>query len=292
MAKRINKSEKTSQKPDVFRFHDYREFLTAQIAFLKSSSKLSQRALAKKSNLSAAYLPLVLSGKRTLTAESLLKLLPHLGLDGEEKRYLELLRTLSESTSMESRYESFEQIKEMRGYRHLNPQEVETYQYLSQWFIVAIREMATLPGFNLNPQWIQSKLRSPTRLGEIRNAIDFLLTHGYVIQSPNGKITLPEKDLDCVGGIFRLALGKFHAQMLDVTRELMTHTPREERKLSGYTFAGSKEGFSKVRDILDNALDEIRKVEEKDAKQTEHVYHVTVMAVPLTGGLKESNDEK
>ena len=74
------------------------------------------------------------------------------------------------------------------GYRDQNAEESVFFKYISQWYHVAIREMALLPDFSTEPEWIQKRLHAPVPLQQIREALRFLLESGYLIQKKNGMV--------------------------------------------------------------------------------------------------------
>ena len=75
--------------PDIYNYHDYRQFLREWLQHLKSEHKLSTRQVAKASGVSESYLSMVISGQRNLSEEQLRKLVPSLRLERSEASYLE-----------------------------------------------------------------------------------------------------------------------------------------------------------------------------------------------------------
>lgn len=250
----------------------------------------SLRSLAKKAQLSCAYLPLVMAGARSLSANALEKLIPFLGLKTREAAYLNMLRQLSEGETQEARLSAFEQIKKIANYQLLNPKEIEAYQYLNDWCFVAIREMAAMEGFKAEAKWIHARLRGQVTLSQVKNALEFLIQNRFLTLHPDGRVTQKEKDIECVGGVYRLALGRFHSEMLRVSSDVMATSKADERAITGYTMAFSSEQFPEVRKILDEAVGRIEAL-GKNGKHADTVYHTTLMAVPLTKPNKEGKND-
>lgn len=287
MPKSSNKARSMAVRPDVFQFHDYRAFLKIWLEYRKRTERgFSLRSLARQSGLSAAYLPLVLGESRSLSPDAFSKLSPHLGLNESERDYFRLLRELGEATSMPQRLEAVEKMQKVREYRSLNPNEIEAYQYLSHWYYVAIREMAAAPGFRADPEWIRKQLGGRVTVGEARAAIRFLVERGYLSVNPEGKAKQTKKDVECVGGIYRVALGQFHREIFAVVGDVVEKVESEKRNVQGYTFAFSADRFDEVKQILDEAMKKIEKVGERPGS-ADTVYHAGVFAVPLTGTDKE-----
>jgi len=272
----------SQKRPDIFAYHDYRSFLREWFQYLRNTRPgFSLRALAREAKIGSGYLPMVLSGARNLSDKALNKMSSSLGLTSQEKVYLELLRTISDSESQEARLEALKRVQRFRGYQKANRKEIEVYRYLTSWFYVAIREMATLSEFRLDPKWIQDRLKGRIPLDDIKKAVQFLVENGYIEEREDGKVHLPEKDINCVGGVYRIAIGKFHREMLGLAADSISDTPSSQRNITGHTLAIASKDFEKVRKILDKALQDVAALEAESTDKNS-VYNITLAAFPLT----------
>jgi uncharacterized protein (TIGR02147 family) len=269
-------------RPDVFGHHDYRVFLKAWLDYRKRTERgFSLRSLARDSGFSAAYLPLVFSEARALSADAWSKMAPNLGLNEAEREYLGLLRALGEASTAQQRLEAVARMQKMREYRKMNPGEVEAYRYLSHWYYVVIRELAATADFSTDPDWIRKKLSNRVTAAEAREAIAFLMEKGYLEPAGEGRARQTTKNIEAVGGVYKVALGQFHKEMFQVSGNLVAEVASEKRNIQGYTFAFPAERFEEVRAILNEAMAKIEKTAERVTKGDE-VYHVGLFAVPLT----------
>jgi uncharacterized protein (TIGR02147 family) len=271
--------------PEIYGYHDHLEFLRDWLAYRKASQPgFSMRSLAREAGLSPGYLPLVLAGKRVLSHKSLTKLGPHLGLSKNERSYLEALVILGTSDSQQTRLEALEKMKRFGAYQRSNPRELETYRYLTHWYYVAIREMALLPDFEPTPEWIQPRLRETVSAGEIQAALDFLLANGFLSKAADGRFSIPERALECVGGVYKVALTQFHHEVLDLAARSITETPSTERSIQGHTVALGERQFQEARAILDEAIGRIRALGQKPDPESpgEVVYHAELILFPMT----------
>ncbi|MBT4762066.1 MAG: TIGR02147 family protein [Bdellovibrionaceae bacterium] len=271
-------------RPNIFDYYDYREFLRLWLDYLKSKNKkLSLRKLGMSSGLSAWYLPKVLSGERELSLKAIEMLGPHLQLNKNEYSFLKQLRNLSDSYTQKERQEAFEKIRRFTDFRSVNAKSLDSYKYLSAWYYVAIREMAQLPDFQLDPKWIRKKLKYKISPTEARDALNFLLGNGYLELDENGKVISPEKPIVCDGGMYRLAMSSFIEQMLQLGVQSIFDTKREQRNHGLYTLSLSHKKFKKVQDILFSTLGAIQKIsEEASGDPSDTVYQVSLLAFPLT----------
>lgn len=262
-------------------FHDYRAYLRAAIAAKKEKdSRFSMRSLARDSKLAVGFISMVLSGKRSLTKETLERIALTLRVSETDRTYLELLRLVAESSSQEVRLSALDRLKRFKGFQDKNKKELEVYEYLKHWYYVAIREMARVDGFKNDPKWIQSQLRYKVSLGEVEEALRFLVENKYIEVSETGKTKLRELRLECLDGVYKVALSQFQREMLDLAKESIEGASREERVISGHTMAIPKEDFDKVEAVIEEAMEKIAKLEKKESK-SDSVYHILLSAFPL-----------
>lgn len=271
-----------SARPNIYEFAHYRIFLKAWVEYLKATVPyFSLRALARETRFSAAYLPLVLSGKRPLSEASLLKLAPHLKLTPSEQNFLLHMRRAAEAKSPTVRKRALERMLQSRLYREANPQASSASRYLSRWHHVAIQEMAHWPDFQGDPRWIGRQLSETVPLGEIQNALTFLLEAGFLEKNAQGKIVPKQKEIALEGEVLKLALREFHHEMNAVSIRSMDTTPRDYRAILGRTFAYAKKDFDQVQKILADTSKKLEALSES-ARRPDCVYHVTLMATPIT----------
>jgi uncharacterized protein (TIGR02147 family) len=269
-------------RPNIFQYHDYRVFLKDWLAYRKvSQSGFSLRVLAKQAGLASGYLPMVLGDKRPLSGAAMAKLVPFLGLNASEQSFFENMVTLGTTESHEARLNALERMKRFQEFKKQNRDDTEAYEYLTHWYYVAIREMAAMKDFQFDAEWVQKKLRFAITLKEIKDALEFLKESGYIEVRSDGTVTPPKKPLNCSGGVYRLALGKFHREIFALAARSIEKTPSEERNIQGHTFALRDEDLDEAKEIVEEALRKIRKLGESEVKG-ESVYHMEIALFPLT----------
>lgn len=267
-------------KPDIFTYHSARDFLKAWTEHLRSTrSGFSLRWLARKSNLSPGYLPLFFSGKRRLSKKGFSKIAPHLGLNERERGYLGLLRDLDSAPSPQ-RVHILKRLQRYRDYGEQNPREVEAYRYLTHWYYVAIRELASLPDFQGKPDWIRKRLQNRVTVAQAREALEFLVDRGYLALKADGTFEPTEKNIRCEGRVYDASLHTFHKEMFELMESLSHDVSSSLREIQGYTFAVPAEVIPLVKKILLKSLDEIESLVAQH-RVSDSIYHVGIMAMPL-----------
>ena len=280
-----------TNKPEIYRYHDYRIFLKDWLVYLKTSQPgFSMRKLAQQAGIATGYLPMMITGSRKISHKAFSKVAPFLKLSKSERSFLDLLITLGTSDSQHARLESLNRMKQFKEYKKLNPRETEVYQYLSHWYYVAIREMTALPGFQADPQWIQSQLNYKISLKDAKEALAFLIQNKYIKIGLNESVQPPEKNLDCIGGVYRIALTQFHQEMFSLASQSIEATPSDQRNILGHTFALDAKNFEKASTLIENTLKQLQEL-SKDS-QGDTVYHAQLAVFPLTSSSPTSSKVK
>lgn len=269
-------------KPNIQNYHDYLEFLKDWTDYLKKKNDgFSLRKIAQQAEIASGYLPMCFSRQRNLSSKVYEKIKPFLKLSVKEKRFLDLLRIIAESEIPEERVQALTDLQKQSDYKLSHHSELEAHQYLSRWYYVAIRELVNLPDFKNDLAWIQDRLRGRVSQKEISEGMQFLIKYGFILTNSMGQFKVAEKQLSCHEGVYKISLGEFHRQMLDIAKKSIDEVPREERTLLGHTVALSQEQYNKIQVLLRKAINEIETVENTSQVKTE-VYHIELAAFPLT----------
>ena len=269
------------ERPCVFKYHDYQDLLLAWFRYLKSVRGASIREFTKRSGVSAGILTQVLKRKGSLDRDDLKRMMPCLAMTAGEKTFLELLHTLSVSTSRLERLRAIERIQALPAYRKANRADHEAWRYLTRWYYVAIRELVTQPGFREDPDWIRRRLRRPVATSEINRALRFLEGAGLIRRNASGDLEVSQKQVSCWGGIYGIALGQFHKQMLELASDAIDYTPTQERYLTGHTMAVPAERLAEAFRVLDEAVAKIERLGQGNGANGD-IFHFEFTAIPLT----------
>ena len=274
------------QQPNIFAYHDYCLFLNDWLYYLKSTDKKqSLRKISKDAKISAAYLSLVLAKKRFLSEKVASKLAAVLRLNAAEQSFFKLLVEMADSSLQEDRIKAFQKIKRFTQYQDSNDNQIEAFKYMSEWYYVAIRELAAHPEFTGDPKWIQKQLIKHVPAKEIEKALVFLLERGFIARGKDGKFSQPNRNIDCDGGVYQISLNRFHHQILEISAELMDQMAKERRTLTGYTFMMSPSSLDEVNALFEEVKKKLSAIEERDRnhKGEKKVYHTELISIPLTG---------
>ena len=224
---------------------------------------------------------MVLSGRRSLSYQTLQKLKHFLKLKAREFHHLTLLWKLAESDDPQLRRQTLQSIQKSAKQHGVVSPVLNAYQYLTRWYFVAIRELANQPGFVTEPRWIKEQLQFPVTLKEVSKALSFLLKESYLKENEDGSTVPTKKKMECLGGVYRIALGDFHRQMLKLSETSIDSVPSSERLILGHTLSLSESDYVRVCDLLRKLISDVSEVESA-GQENDRVYHVALAAVPLT----------
>lgn len=277
-------SEVKVERPDIFRYHQYQEYLKDWLNYQKHlSKKFSLRKLAREQSLAVGYLPMILANKRPLSFIGLRKIMPALGLNRSEQQFLEIIHLLGTTSSQEVRMDCLRKMKSFAKFRSLNKKETEISVYLSHWYYAVIRELSAFKDFKLDPVWIQDQLRLSVPLQEVKEAITFLIENQYLLVNESGVVIPPDKHLVCEGGIYRVALGQYHREFLNLATKSIENSDSSERYLLGHTFSISSEKYDLARQLVDDVVAKIQALCDNTPNESEDaVYHLEMALFPLT----------
>ena len=278
-------------KLNIQNYHDYLEFLKAWTEYLKEQKKdFSLRKVAKEAGIASGYLSMCFNRKRKMSKTVYDKIKPLLHLSNKEIRILDLLRVISESEIPKERVDALSDLQKLSDYKASHNSELEVHQYLSHWYYVAIRELVNLPDFKIDSAWIQSRLFGRISQKEVLQGTQFLLNYGFILKTPSGKFEVAKKQLSCHEGVYKISLGEFHRQMLDIAKKSIDDTSRDERLLLGHTVALSVVQYDKIQNILREAIEKIESLDTTSGSESE-VYQIQVAAFPLTKKPAPGNDQ-
>lgn len=276
---------KKNIKPKIYKYNDVIVFLNDVFLFFKNKENKSLRDFSKEMKIAAGMVPMILNRKRVPTVEMLKKIMKKFNYNKNEINFALNLRLVGYSEDYSERKQAIYRINKNKRYRESNKNEYEIYKYLSKWYYVAIKEMTDLSDFQEDAAWIQKRLAYQVGLKEVQQAVVFLKKMNILVYE-NNKLVAANKNMNCEEGIFKLTLGGFHKQILDLAAEAIDTVPRERRRILGHTFKVDKENIDQLNEILTEAYEKIKKLNSKNTN--EEVYHVELVSIPVTQKTEKS----
>ncbi len=267
-------------------FLDYRDYLQGIYAFVKSRDKgytyIQYSSDLGLSKTNVAHL--IIRGKRPLSARAASRVIQSLGLTGDERQFLELLAAYTNARIPSDREELFKKIVELKHKCLSDPVDRYQLEYYSEWYHPVIREMAYLPDFVPNVDWIVDHIRPRIRPAEARKSIQLLLSLGLLVEDPiEGKVVPSDSIITTGDEVASLAIVRFHQKMIELGRESITSVDEELRDIGSITVCVS----SATAQQMKREVQLLRKkllVMANEGSDGEGVYQLNIQLFPVTRG--------
>lgn len=232
---------------DVFRYRDYREFLSAFYAHKKPNG-LSYRAFARAAGLGAPnYLKLVIEGKRNLSSEMAERFAAACRLNGEATEYFKILVAFNQAKRDDERNQLHERLTRFARFRSSQRLDLAQKEYHSTWYIPAIRELVACPGFEEEPAWIAATLMPPITERQAVQALEVLQRLGLLERDESGRLVQVSRAVSTGHETRGLYLRNYHAEMMERAVRAMHDFSAEERHVSALTLSASSATVREVK---------------------------------------------
>ncbi len=269
---------------DIYTYLDYRAFCRDFYQKQKASSEdFSYRSFAKRAAIASSYLKHIIDGTRNLSAEMSIKFGHGMGLSSKEIDYFENLVRFNQASSLEEKGLYFERLRRKRAKAIKTLGLAEAAELLSNWYVVAIKEMVVSLNSD-DARQVQRVLRKRLPENLIQKTIEHLKELGWLRFEDNrwcssvAQIQFPDE-------VKSYVIRSFHRQMLELATEAL-EDEISEREFGGamFIFPASKyaELKEKIKDLQKDLIgyvqDVVDSVEEEEKKT---VYHFGVQCFSL-----------
>lgn len=270
-------------QPDIFEFLDYREYLRAYYEAAKEAvPAFSYRYFSRRAGFSSPnYLKLIMDGDRNLTDDSVKKMVRGLELSEDEARFFADLVDFEQASDAAKKNEAYERVAASQQFRQARRLDHSMFEYLSRWYLPAIREMAAHDDFTDDPAWVAERVFPPISQGQAADALDLLFEMGLLVRDDDGAITRGEPTWTTGHEVRSLAIGNYHRQMLERAAESVEEVPREMRDLSQLTVVIEATTVHDLKERIHAFRESLIERCERDGGR-EVVYQIGIQLFPLS----------
>jgi uncharacterized protein (TIGR02147 family) len=229
---------------------------------------------------SAGWFPNVLRGRINLTSSYIVKIIQLMKLSSRESEYFESLVSFNQAGNPDEKDHYLEKLNQIRG---IEPVLVKAkdFEYLSKWYISAIRELLLVNKLRDNSEKIASLIVPPLTTDEAREAIDILKKtdlvrsdiHGYLVP----RNTIIKKDPSVKSNLWKT----FMIEKIKLGAEAVDQFPKDQRDISEVCTPLSEKSFEEIKDEIDKLRKKILILSEKD-KSHDRVFQCNIQLFPLT----------
>ena len=160
------------------------------------------------------------------------------------------------------------------------------YDYLSNWYYVAIHEMVNLKDFQEDPEWIQGRLKNKVSKPQVKKALEQLLRMKLLKRDEMGRLQQIFPQLEYQKEVVSLAIQNFHQQMIDLAKASITEDERNEREPSGLTLCIRKSDYPMIKSKIEDLRKELNEKLSCQPKEGEEVLQINIQLFYLTKSIE------
>jgi uncharacterized protein (TIGR02147 family) len=268
--------------PDIYQYSDYRKFLKELLEEKKKENRqFSHRAVLQKMGISSTgFLANVLSGRKNLTPEQVLKLAQILKLKAGEVRYFECLVLFTQARSLEERNA---QLKRMVANQRVETRSLSKKQLnlFSKWHYVVLREMLYFHRLKDDYRTAARMLLPAISSEEVEKAVEELEALDFI--EKDGEGVYRQKDVAVTTGneIRSLQVANFQMETIDLAKSALDKMPMSERDISCMTVTLSMESFDQVKAEIQAFRKRLSAIAVADQK-SDQVFQCNIQFFPVT----------
>lgn len=271
-----------TKKPSIFEYTNYRLFLKDLYEYLKENTEyFSFRYFSKKAGFkSPNYLKLVIEGERNISEDSVERFCQALKLNKGESEFFSLIVGFTQASNNSEKAEHAVKILQTKIYQKLHPLTKDKLQYYSQWYHVALRELALCQEVRNDPLWIAQQFRPALKEKQVVKAIDCLVRLG-MLEIKDGLLKATEQNVTTHSEVISSFVTLYHKEMLEKAKESIDISGPLEREVSSICVPVSQETFEQMKQRIQDFKKELIALASKDQNPNQ-VYQLNLQLFPLT----------
>lgn len=279
---------------DIYQFKDYRKYLeTFYVTKKKLNKHYSYAVFSQMAGLNSPnYLKRVMEGSRNITNKNLRNFILGLGLKKKEAQYFENLVMFNQSEAQDAKDFYFQEIKKMASQDDSAFKiDGDYYEYLSNWYYVAIHELVNVKGFKEAPAWIVEQLKNKVTQPQVKKALQLLLKIGFLKRGKEGKLCQVYPQINYQKDVRNLAIQKFHSQMIDLAKDSIAKEEYTKREPSSVTLCIDNKNFLELKKKIEDFREEINSKYSCPSGEGDSVVQVNFQLFSLTKERGGGSDE-
>ena len=158
----------------------------------------------------------------------------------------------------------------------------QTFQTISRWYCLPIREMVRQRSFKNDCQWIANRFLFHVDAKETEEALFNLKSLGLVDADPvTHTLKIAEGRLNTGDDIANEAVKRHHEEMLDNAKKALRTVDVAEREITAQTLSFSSQNLSKAKQLIREFQDKFSELME-DSLEGDRVFQMQIQFFPLT----------
>lgn len=267
----------------LFDYLDYRAYLRDLYAELKKGrTPITFRSFSKKAGfVSPNVLKLVMEGKRNLTEESIPKFGVALELNKQEQEFFGNLVRYNQAKTHQERDHSYQKLLQSRQFNQLKPLEKNQYEYCSEWYHSAVREMVACRDFDGTPEWLASKILPPITPQQAQKSMELLDRLGLIQKTAEGQYRQSAPLVSTGAEVTSVALFNYHMNLLDLAKVALEKIQADKRDISAMTLGVEKGKIQELKKKIQEFRSDVMKLVSTDT-HPEAVVQLSIQMFPMS----------
>jgi uncharacterized protein (TIGR02147 family) len=271
------------QRLNVHQFTDYRTFLTAYVQGNKQAKpQWSYGAWAQNLGLkTTSSITKIIQGQREPGPAITEKLIKYFGFNQKQAQYFRDLVRL-EKIKNDPRLSVL--LMQKMGKDHpdasLRIMDDKVFLTISNWYILALRELCRAGHFKEDPEWIAQQFHFKVTSREIRQAIEALIELQLLQRDRQGRLKIIDGRIDTTTDVASEAIKLYHEQMLTHAKEAIRKFGVKEREFTATSLLMSSKNIEKAKTLIRDFRHNFEKLMEEDSG--DQIYQIQIQLFPLT----------
>lgn len=267
--------------PNIFRYSDYRLFLSDAFAQRKSEWKyFSHRYFAQKTGLALGYFTKVVKGQIELSRDKAEIFADVFGMHGPQRQALILMSQIASIKPCAERTEMEKELQDLRDQEALILADHQ-HAFYAEWYHTPIREIAALID-QPTPDKIAALLFPPVQVSDVERSLELLVELQLLQreQTPRGPIyTRQDKTLRSGAATAKKAITEYAANSIDHAKQALYQIPIKDRQIASLVVSVSSDSRQEILDLLTRTRREIAEIAAR-ANNAHEVWHINFQAFP------------
>lgn len=266
----------------VFEYKNYRDYLRAFAEHKKcNDAHWSYGAWARMLGVqSTTAITMVINGQRHPGEKLIQKLVDYFNFEPNESAYFQNLVHLAKNDD-QSHLKSIlkKELISIAKRKPLKAMDYKKFEFISNWYFLAIRQLTRLKCFKATPGAIKKALRFEIPEEQVQQALDTMKYLGMVTLNKEGEASASDGVISTGNDIARDAIKIYHQQNLEMASSALTSFKVKEREFTSLTLPIKKSNIPKAKELIRRFIDEFDEIIEDESGDS--VYQLNLQFFPV-----------
>jgi uncharacterized protein (TIGR02147 family) len=224
---------------------------------------------------------ILIAPEKPLSDDVMENLITVLELSRSEADYFRALVGFAHADSLQQKNDEYIKMHRMLTLRQSGVLDAARFEYLSNWWLPALREVATFKDWKGDYALMGDALTPPLTQAQTRKGIELMLKLGILHQE--GTLFMQtEQHIETGHDLHSLAIANYHRSILTLAHDAVENQPMEEREFGAITFGIQVSTFPRLKQKIRELQKELLQEACSESGAPEIVYQFGVQLFQLT----------